>query len=340
MPKTFALSNKGGFWKTRYSFTPCQYSTINKYMYSFPLQVTSSPTDNTAKTLPYLHSYGSDICKWYGTQSISAISLTFNDGVSANKMYRSLSIEGTNNLTPTAFLSVNNSRSANQVKNTTAVNFREKGGILYSGLSGSQLRSNKSITTLGTIRSTDAVAYTGGRLRLLLDMDWVRGAKAKIFGGLTQTTALFTVDYNNGGALTKFTYPSGVGSPASIANWQAGDTTILNTSVGTTENANFIGPRGFLVSLDFNDLFEEGLINAVPANISEASAALVQAGGDTWGFGALGNGITLVALTPDNVNGAKPQGQYADMTVSLGTNDYEVYAFNAYYEPNRLDHSK
>lgn len=339
MPKTFAFSNKGNYWKTRYSFLPCQYSTINKSLYSYPVTVNSAIDDTVPKSIPYLHQYGAEICRWYGTQSTSAVSFTFNDNVSTNKVFRSLSIEGTNNLTPTALLSVNNSRDPSQIKNTQAVRFNAKGGILYSGLSGSNQRTNKNVTTLGTIRSTDAVSYEGGRLILRLQMDWIRGAKAKIYNGITQTTGLYTVNYNDAGAITKFTFPSGVGSPASVANWQAGDSTIFNTAVGGL-STNFVGANQFLVAIDFNDIVEAGFLESLPTDISDASSILVSQAADTWGIGALGNGITLVALTPDDVNGAKPQGQYADLVVGLGTSDYEVFAFNAYYEPNTLDHSK
>jgi len=340
MPKTFSFSNKGNYWKTRYSFLPCQYSHINKNMYSYPVNVISGENDATDKSVGWIHQYGAERCRWYNNQSTSAVAFTFNDYVSANKMYRSLSIEGTDNLSPTALLTVNNSRSAGQVKPSVALGFNQKGGIMYSGLAGSQLRSNKSITPLGTIVSTDAVDYSAGRMTLSLEMQWIKGAKAKIFNSPTQTTGLFTIDWSDQGQISKFTFPSGTGSPAALANWQSADTSIFNTALTTVGASNFDGRNGFLVSIDFNDALDKGYIESLPADISEASAILIDQAGNTWGFGALGNGIGLVSLTPDNVNGAKPQGQYADMVVTLGSNDYEVFAFNAYYEANTLDHSK
>lgn len=347
MPKTFAFSNKGNYWKTRYSFTPAQYSTINKYMYSYPVQVTTGAQE-VARPIPYLHDYGSAPCRWFGTQSSSAVAFTFNDNVSTNKMYRSLSIEGTVNTDATAQLIINNSRDNNQ-KITNSLNFREKGGILYSPLSGSQQRSNKSIVTLGTILRTDAVSYNGGRLILRLEMNWVKGAKAKLFNSTTQTTGLFTLNWDGtAGQISKFTFPSNTGTPSALANWQAADSTIFNTSVGGNEvtgfTSNFDGNRGFLVAIDFNDIEAATAADpepiTVPATQADAVNILVARAGNLWGIGALAAGIQLVALSPDDVNGAKPQGQYADMVINLGTNDYEIYAFNAYYQPNTLDHSK
>lgn len=347
MPKTFAFSNKGNYWKTRYSFTPNQYSTINKYMYSYPTEVSTGGLD-TPSPLPHLHGYGSQLCRWFGNQSTSAISFTFNDNVSTNKMYRSLSIEGTINTDATAQLIINNSRDTNQ-KTVNSLNFRERGGMLYSPLSGSQQRSNKSIVTLGTILRAESVSYSGGRLILRLEMNWIKGAKAKLFNSTTQTTGLFTLNWNGTqGQISKFTFPSNTGNPSAIANWQAADSTIFNTSIGGNETAgfsnNFDGNRGFLVAVDFNDieLATAGTANpiTVPATQADATNILILRGADLWGVGPFAAGIQLVALSPDDVNGAKPQGQYADVVMNLGTNDYEIYAFNAYYQPNTLDHSK
>lgn len=342
MPKTFAFSNKGNYWKTRYSFLPCQYSTINKYMYSYPVSVVSAPEDTSDQCVAWLHQYGAQRCRWYDIPSTSAVAFTFNDNVSNNKMYRTLSIEGTNNVTPVALLAVNNSRSANQVKQTQSVSFKERGGIMYSGLTGSNLKSNKSITTLGTIVNVEVSGYSSNRLSLLIDVNWVRGAKAKLFQDATRNTALYTVDFFNSGQISKFLFPSGIGSPVSVSNWQAADDRIFRlatTANGT--NQTYFG-NALQCVVDFDDVVAAGYLPDAPVDEDAALAYLTGEASAQWGnaVGAIGQGITLVAVTPDEVNGAKPQGQYADLIVTLGTNDYEVYAFNAYYEPNTLDHSK
>ena len=359
MPKTFAFSNKGNFWKTRYSFTPSHYSHVNKYLYSYPMQVVTDDLNTAATPIPYLHHYGSDIYNWYGTQSTSAVAFTFNDNVSTNKMYRSLSIEGTDNVNGAAQLIINNSRSGNQVKTTSSLNFRDKGGVLYSALEGSQQRSNKNIVTLGTIINTDVITGSydaeAGTITLALQFDWFRGAKAKLYNSNTQTTALFTV---NQGVITKFGFESELGDGATVAtaNWQDADTTLLNTDVKipvyddeTTEyslvdGSNFGGRDTFYVNIN---LSEAGL-EALPEDEDTAIETIIDQMVSAWGNQSGeeedpyndGYGVRVVAMTPDNVNGAKPQGQYADMVLTLGFDDYEIYAFNAYYEPNTLDHSK
>jgi hypothetical protein len=40
-----------------------------------------------------------------------------------------------------------------------------------------------------------------------------------------------------------------------------------------------------------------------------------------------------------NSNGDSPKGQYADAVVSLGSDDFEVYALNVEYSPTNLDHN-
>lgn len=41
-----------------------------------------------------------------------------------------------------------------------------------------------------------------------------------------------------------------------------------------------------------------------------------------------------------DINGEAPKGQIADCFVTLGSNDFEVYALNVEYSPTELDHSK
>jgi hypothetical protein len=320
---------------------------------------TGTEVDSNGTPIPYLHHYGSNICNWYGTQSTSAVAFTFNDNVSTNKMYRSLSIEGTDNVNGTAQLVINNSRSANQVKTTSSLNFRDRGGILYSALEGSQQRSNKNIVTLGTIIYADVVGGSydpvAGTITLGLKFDWVRGAKAKLYNSNTQTTALFTV---NQGVITKFGFESELEEGATIANanWQDADTTLLNTDAKfpvyddelgelfVVDGSNFGGRDTFYVNLNLSeaglDELPEDEDTAIEVILNQMVSAWGNQDGDEEDPYDVGYGVQIVAMTPDNVNGAKPQGQYADMVLTLGFDDYEIYAFNAYYEPNTLDHSK
>jgi len=50
--------------------------------------------------------------------------------------------------------------------------------------------------------------------------------------------------------------------------------------------------------------------------------------------------VTLLEVTPQNINGAPPRGQYAQADIALGSDPYELYSINVNYEPTNLDHSK
>ena len=59
----------------------------------------------------------------------------------------------------------------------------------------------------------------------------------------------------------------------------------------------------------------------------------------------LGGGTGLTVGTnvyfayPSSINGESPKGQVADLTLTLGSNDFEVHAVNLEYSPTNLDHS-
>jgi len=50
-------------------------------------------------------------------------------------------------------------------------------------------------------------------------------------------------------------------------------------------------------------------------------------------------GDNLYFVYPSSVNGESPKGQVADVTLTLGSNDFEVHAVNLEYSPTNLDHS-
>ena len=57
---------------------------------------------------------------------------------------------------------------------------------------------------------------------------------------------------------------------------------------------------------------------------------------------ATGNLVLAVMVTPNEVNGRDPKGQYADLFLNLGesgTEDFELDILNLNYEHTRLDHS-
>ena len=51
------------------------------------------------------------------------------------------------------------------------------------------------------------------------------------------------------------------------------------------------------------------------------------------------NLVTLYAITPSSTSGDDPKGQYADAVVTLGNENFELYALNLEYEGTQYDHS-
>ena len=52
------------------------------------------------------------------------------------------------------------------------------------------------------------------------------------------------------------------------------------------------------------------------------------------------NRLFLYKITDDRIDGSDPMGQYADLTLNLGSQDFELFAVNADYSTTPLDHSK
>ena len=50
-------------------------------------------------------------------------------------------------------------------------------------------------------------------------------------------------------------------------------------------------------------------------------------------------GDNLFFAYPSSINGESPKGQVADVTLTLGSSDFEVHAVNLEYSPTNLDHS-
>ena len=57
-------------------------------------------------------------------------------------------------------------------------------------------------------------------------------------------------------------------------------------------------------------------------------------------FNAFSDSLYLIENSDVAINGDDPKGQYADMLISFGSEDFEVFALNAEYEAYDLDHRK
>ena len=93
---TIAYSHKGGFWKTKYTYLAGWFGRVGRLFYS-------RKGPSTTPDVAWRHN--SDIAKrtaYYMDLDQdpvgSGMSVSFNKNVSQNKIYKSLSIEGTSNI--------------------------------------------------------------------------------------------------------------------------------------------------------------------------------------------------------------------------------------------------
>lgn len=144
--KTIAFDNALKVWKTRYSFTPTNYAYLDKKMLT-------GRENNTADELAWLHDVkGATINNFYNVQHRSSLKASFNKDLSANKIYKSLSLEGTENLKGgvSKFLA-NNSSQKSQARDAAVGKLSEKGGILYANLGRNPKNTGSNLKLAGVV---------------------------------------------------------------------------------------------------------------------------------------------------------------------------------------------
>ena len=93
------------------------------------------------------------INNFYGKQYKSALHTSFNKDLSANKLYKSLSLEGTENVKGGDSLFLANSTSQpSQLRNASVGKLKEKGGILYADLGRGMKSTRSNIETVAIVR--------------------------------------------------------------------------------------------------------------------------------------------------------------------------------------------
>ena len=82
--KTIAYSNRGGFWKTRYTFFSSCYAFVDRCLISFAKSFVSDAV--------WKHDENETRTSFYGGGAAgSGVSVTFNENPSQNKVYKAFS---------------------------------------------------------------------------------------------------------------------------------------------------------------------------------------------------------------------------------------------------------
>jgi hypothetical protein len=298
MPTTIAYSNKGGYWKTKYTWFASFMEKVGRKFFTSSIDGAST-SSGYPSSLVWRHNSDDDERRtnYYNQVGGSGVSVSFNDRVSSNKIYKSISLEGTSNIQDESFNTFVVNADNNPAKQFSMGRIKDKGGILYGHI---------------------------GLSNTLLD-----GSNVKVIGSADVSSL-------EEGLLDAIVFESG-------------DYNFRQKTESVTNNSKFLFfSNNSFYNLDFQDvsLSEGSSFAEVSADVASLSSS---ADGSVsfekvGGFNMLSNPglqtVNVMEITPQEINGAPPRGQYAQADIVLGSQPYELYAINVNYEPTDLDHSK
>ncbi len=345
MSTTIAYSHKGGYWKTKYSFFACFMRSVGrKFFSSASIGATVLPEDastalneeqkSTIQSLIWKHNSKDDAKRgnFYGVAKKSGISVAFNDNVSSNKIYKSISLEGSNNIAKNSVNTFVVNSDNNPNKQFSIGPVKDKGGMLYGhiGLSNS-IADGSNVRVLGTFQVSSSSPTTIA----------VAGGAETAIAILLNSNANIPVTKSSVTGKSKYFFVTEGGDAYSIDGKQInfGDADISKASYN---DAKF----GLPYTLEYKDLaISETEVNGelvfetapfvLFRNSSLQSESVTAIGAEEYNKIA-----TLCEITPQDINGAPPRGQYAQAEIVFGNEPYELFALNVNYETTDLDHSK
>ena len=153
MRQTVSFSNSGGFWATRLSFVTSCVAWVKQQMITSPIFF-NKPLwvhDENTQTNNDFYAQG---------PVASGVTIAFNDNPSANKIYKSLSIESPDyrNILGVNTFIANKGTGNSLQKSFTVSTLNEKGGILYGGIPAQNEITVSNTEYIGTVSQViDAV---------------------------------------------------------------------------------------------------------------------------------------------------------------------------------------
>ena len=276
---------------------------------------------STIESLIWKHNSKDDTKRtnFYGTAVNSGISVAFNDKVSSNKIYKSISLEGSNNIAKDSLNTFVVNSDNNPNKQFSIGPVKDKGGMLYGHIGLSNLiAAGSNVRVLGTFQLS---ASAPGFLNV--------GASGNAVAIRINSETNIPVTKSSVTGNSKYFFVTEGGDAYSI------DGKPINFGDADISSASYKDDKfGLPYDLDFS------LANGSPAFILFKNSSL-QAGDVTAiGAGEYTKTATLCEITPQEINGAPPRGQYAQAEIVFGNEPYELFALNVNYETTDLDHSK
>lgn len=326
---TLAFSHKEKVWRTRYSFTPTAYATIDNTFISCNGVHPTGFVENGFSDLVWKQDSNSTHSNFYGFQYDMSVAFVANYNPSSVKMFKSLSAESNSN-NWTGFVTTNENpvgSDQSEFQRAEIGGFTRKEGVSYVDIPASEINSTSHIvsgfTTLdGYLFDLQANPY--------------------------QTSNLGSISANNRDL--EWTVPIGVQQ----SQIPVGKSCFLLVRDGQGQLCYVRGIDTVPVGLE-SPSYEEGFavvlgFNAVNQNVTLGMKLPVQIASLTGSAlaGAVFNGWLaidgldehLYIQSPAKTNGDYMRGQY--LNVYLTNNSVapvECLAFNVNYEPTKLDHS-
>lgn len=346
MPTTIAYSNKGGYWKTKYTWMASFMQKLGRKFFTSSIDFTAdSDSASYSNSLVWKHNSNDDTnrANFYGNQYGTGLSVSFNDKVSRNKIYKSFSLEGTGNIDNGINTFIVNADN-NPNKQFSMGRIKDKGGILYGHIGQSNtLLDGSNIKVMGTVdldadvSRVDSPGFLGDTTfaAFLLKSKNMPVKKASV---TNYSKYVWMINPSVGSPLSRFY--SFYLDPIELTS----DTT-YNDIPGSPLNFRAELKQGALIDSDGDGFGDEAFDAYDPFDIVLAppeNVALPAWNGSLFADirSDQGSIITLLEVTPQNINGAPPRGQYAQADIALGSEPYELFAINVNYEPTDLDHSK
>ena len=365
---TISYDPSSGRWKSRYSYDTSCFDFQDNVMLSFN-------TGSIDEEICYEHNPNSANNRFYGVQTESQVKLSFNANPSTNKVYKALSLEGANLAVATSQLTANLSPDPEQRSEArTNEGFVEKGGIFYGGVTKVSSTDNENgLKVVGEItlaqyldnEVTSNYVINNGQFPFqgvdLTDNYWeyiyFNLIPSPHYRALDSASADNVISkyyvgwQGNGGALAVTPFEAtALPLEDDLSNFIFTSNNSLQTLSNIIDRANedtFESLSDGVHNTDTQAKLGNTLVARVTADViglnltgvpNEVAARYVLAIGIN-NYLAAGNRLFLYKITDDRIDGSDPMGQYADLTLNLGSQDFELFAVNAEYSATPLDHS-
>mgnify|MGYP003648114922 CR=1 FL=1 len=330
---TIGFNNKSNKWTSKYTYAASCFGRVNNKFFSSP----ASPTTNGSYDSPiWEHDKSSDYNKFYGETKPSKFSVTFADNPSQNKIYKSLSLEGTKNLNGSLCVvktSNNLDKDGSPDTNVNVDIVRNINGTSYGPVGRDRtMVPGKTFVILGRV-----IRNRGGNGVEPVDpnTEGTHGAYYKVF--LDPTTGITPQVHQNQevrmkvaamainadvatvfyGANSSETLSSVIGQPFSSISPKSTSEALLNEN----RNVSAYSPIDNSFNYESND-----------AGLSISINGLINLTDDVY----------LVGLVNPEFAGDTARGQYVECSVEVPASKgyFEVFCANLNYEPIQLAHDK